>query len=99
MTSQFKGACVSIDTEIFFPQEGEKPGPREFREAVATAFCGVCVIRNQCLANAESLDFQAQIDPSLDTDYIMGGKTYQERQDDIDRELRELIEVRQAAAV
>ena len=40
---QDQGACYGIDTEIFFPTTEEEAG-------LALAHCGVCRVRDVCLA-------------------------------------------------
>src|SRR4029079_10393848 len=42
-SSQDQGACYGIDPEIFFPTTEEEAG-------LALAHCGVCGVRNMCLA-------------------------------------------------
>jgi WhiB family transcriptional regulator, redox-sensing transcriptional regulator len=40
---QDQGACYGIDPEIFFPTTEEEAG-------LALAYCGVCLVRDTCLA-------------------------------------------------
>lgn len=40
---QERAACYGIDPDLFFPVSEEEAGP-------ALAFCGICRIREECLA-------------------------------------------------
>lgn len=47
---QHRGACRSVDTEVFFPPTSYEPkAEREAREAAAKAICSDCQVRVECL--------------------------------------------------
>ena len=51
---QYLGSCNSLDTEMFFHQEGERGPARRRRAASAREICHACPVLGQCRSYALS---------------------------------------------
>ncbi|MGW4339749.1 WhiB family transcriptional regulator [Rhodococcus koreensis] len=51
---QTHAQCRPLDTDLFFPREGEGHGARIRRERTAKEICQSCPVRNQCQNHALS---------------------------------------------
>jgi len=45
-------ACKGVDTETFYPPEGERGAARKEYERIAKAICETCVVKTECLEGA-----------------------------------------------
>ena len=74
-----RAACRGMDTEMFFPADGERPPERDTREAKAKQVCARCPVRSECLE--ESL-------ARPDKHGVFGGLNEQERKNELRRRSR-----------
>ena len=51
---QLNARCRNLDSELFFPREGEERASRLRRERVAKQVCALCPVRHECRAYALS---------------------------------------------
>jgi WhiB family redox-sensing transcriptional regulator len=49
---QERARCRGLDTNRFYPAEGERDPSRARREERAKAICGHCTVASSCLADA-----------------------------------------------
>lgn len=67
---QFRAACVSTSTEIFYHPDGERGSRYKEREDAAKAVCNTCSVKQQCL------DYALEIEDSFG---VWGGMSEKER--------------------
>lgn len=49
---QYEGACMGVDSEVFFSPESERGAKRERREEAAKALCRRCPVIEKCREHA-----------------------------------------------
>ena len=49
---QYKGACMGVDSSVFFSPEAERGAKRERREQAAKQLCFTCPVIKQCRDHA-----------------------------------------------
>ncbi|MCW2830044.1 MAG: transcription factor WhiB [Aeromicrobium sp.] len=49
---QYEGACMGVDSEVFFSPEAERGAKRERREEAAKRWCHRCPVLDECREHA-----------------------------------------------
>lgn len=52
---QYQGACMGVDSEVFFSPESERGAKRERREENAKRLCSSCPVIDRCREHALSV--------------------------------------------
>lgn len=76
---QYDGACLGMDSSLFFHPEGERGSSRRRRDEGAKLICGTCPVIEQCRAHALR---------TREPYGVWGGMTEEERREWLDVESR-----------